>query len=233
MQVEINERIIRSSLKGGKGVEMSQYVQELKEAQELIFEACKNVLKTHEENHVNEESHDITEFVKGSYVLLQYPSVNGKPKPPNKQLPFWKGPLRVEGHEGNTYHLYDFTDGKVIQRNVNMLKKFHCKKNMTDIEIGDIATKDIPDKYIVQEVISYSGDPKKLSKLRFEVRWLGYGKEHNTLEPYKNLVNNDCLHKFLRTNKMYELIPEIHRNDEDKTVLESTNKRKRGKEPNE
>jgi hypothetical protein len=104
---------------------------------------------------------------------------------------------------------------------------------MTDIEIGNIATKDIPDKYIVQEVISYSGDPKKLSKLRFEVRWLGYGKEHNTLEPYKNLVNNDCLHKFLRTNKMYELIPEIHRNDEDKTFLESTKKRKRGKEPNE
>ena len=127
-------------------------------------------------------------------------------------------------------------DKKINNKDINSDSKSKNEKSKKQSNIKSFEknqVKDIPDKYIVQEVISYSGDPKKLSKLRFEVRWLGYGKEHNTLEPYKNLVNNDCLHKFLRTNKMYELIPEIHRNDEDKTFLESTKKRKRGKEPNE
>ena len=43
--------------------------------------------------------------------------------------------------------------------------------------------------------------------MTFKVKWLGYGPEHDSWEPYANLRDIGKLHEYLITNRMKSLIP--------------------------
>ena len=59
--------------------------------------------------------------------------------------------------------------------------------------------KDAISTFIVDSIIEYEGDRKRLSTLFFKVRWLGY---------------NTQLHQFLRENGLGALVPMEHRGNE-------------------
>ena len=52
-----------------------------------------------------------------------------------------------------------------------------------------------------------SGERNRRSTMQFKVRWLGYGPEHDSWEPYKYLRDTQQLHDYLRANRMTSLIP--------------------------
>ena len=49
------------------------------------------------------------------------------------------------------------------------------------------------------------------ASLVFKVRWAGFGDEHDSWEPNKELMHVDKLHEYLRANHMKVLIPKEHR----------------------
>jgi hypothetical protein len=52
-----------------------------------------------------------------------------------------------------------------------------------------------------------TGDPKKVTTLRFLIKWLGYDDTHKTWEPWEELRNVKILHTYLRANNLTKIIP--------------------------
>ena len=50
--------------------------------------------------------------------------------------------------------------------------------------------KDAISTFIVDSIIEYEGDRKRLSTLFFKVRWLGYDETHDLRLPWKELRDN-------------------------------------------
>ena len=75
---------------------------------------------------------------------------------------------------------------------VTQLKAFKYDPLRTDPT--DVARRDHLE-YFVERIISFTGDKRKVSTLMFLVKW--EGSTETTHEPWKNLMNNECLHHFL------------------------------------
>ena len=103
---------------------------------------------------MNNQSRNITIFPDNSQVLMSYPYVDGKSKPPTKQSVNWKGPYQVIRHDKNTYTLLDHITKKEFQVNVQYLKKYIVRENSNLI---DIASRD-RDEYIVDKIIDIRGN---------------------------------------------------------------------------
>jgi hypothetical protein len=45
-----------------------------------------------------------------------------------------------------------------------------------------------------------TGNPKRLTSLRFMIKWVGYDETHNSEEPWSNLRDSEILYTYLRDN---------------------------------
>ena len=52
-----------------------------------------------------------------------------------------------------------------------------------------------------------TGDPKRVTTLKFLIKWLGYDDTHNTWEPWKEVRDVEVLHTYLRANNLTKIIP--------------------------
>ena len=57
------------------------------------------------------------------------------------------------------------------------------------------------DEYFVEKILNARG-PECSAKQEFLIRWKGYGSEHDSWEPRKN-INPDCVVEYLKANGMY------------------------------
>ena len=55
---------------------------------------------------------ELTVYAPGTYVLVNYPHSTYDRGPPTKLLPFWRGPMRVEGRDGDRYSLRNLVTGR-------------------------------------------------------------------------------------------------------------------------
>ena len=70
----------------------------------------------------------------------------------------------------------------------------------------DIARRD-HHEFFVEEILFFKGDVKKVSSLTFRVKWLAYDISYNSWEPWKQLMDNAVLHKYLIKVNLKNLIP--------------------------
>jgi hypothetical protein len=62
--------------------------------------------------------------------------------------------------------------------------------------------------YEIEKVLAHTGQFNKKDTLFFKVKWLGYGPEENTFDPWTSeLWNLEVMHEYLRANKLKQLIP--------------------------
>jgi hypothetical protein len=90
---------------------------------------------------------------------------------------------------------------------VTRLKEFHSTPNSSPL---DIARRDF-EEFFVEEVLEHRGDFKYKSGLTFKVRWLGFGPEDDTWEPWSGLREVLALHRYLNKIKMDKHIPKEFR----------------------
>ena len=57
------------------------------------------------------------------------------------------------------------------------------------------------------DILAFEGDIKRVSTLRFHVKWLGCPASENTWERWKNLMDTEQLHKYLISVNLRHLIP--------------------------
>ena len=70
----------------------------------------------------------------------------------------------------------------------------------------DIARRDHLE-YFIDSISAFEGDIKRVSTLRFHVKWLGYDGSNNSWERLKNLMDAGQFHRYLISVNLRHLIP--------------------------
>ena len=109
----------------------------------------------------------------------------------------WQGPYEVVKCVGsNTVEVADILN---LQRNRTM-SLFQLRK-LTDVtprardELYRIASK-VRSMCIVDKIVAHRPQRGSFQRMQFKVRWMGYGEESDTWEPYSSLKNVIALHDY-------------------------------------
>jgi hypothetical protein len=134
----------------------------------------------------------------GTFVLIQYAT-----QPPTRLHTLWFGPMRVISNDKSTYTLLDLVTRKEKQIHVKRIKEFHFSPTADPV---DIARRDYLE-FFVESILEHKGSFRRLSTLKFLVKWLNYPSSKNTWEPWSNLRLVDALHTYLRAHNLQRYIP--------------------------
>ena len=154
-------------------------------------------------------------FRKGAYVLLDYPTMEARVShrgPPNKFLPFLKGPFKVMTKDMDIYGVQCLITDSLDQVHVSRLRPFiTTHTGVDDDKIRKIAMWDYLHDYPVDHVVDHDGEPTARRKLLFRIRWKTFGPERDSWIPYAALRENEFLHTYLLrlgTTAWTSLIPQ-------------------------
>ena len=155
-------------------------------------------------------------YRKDQYVLLDYPSIEGRTShhgPPNKFLPYLKGPFRVVGKLGSSYYeIRCLISDKVDKVHVSRLRPFLIDRTgSTDDSLREVAMMDYIYDYPIDRVLQHQGSPTARKELQFLIRWKNYGQDRDSWLPYKALRDSTELHNYILSlpdRTFLTLIPE-------------------------
>ena len=116
----------RTYLEGGM-LQLSPWASDMILKQQEIFELAKQIQEAKDRAHLLEQHPYVTEFENGSYVLANYHSTDGIVRhrgPPNKFLPYLRGPFQVVSHTRDAYTIRSLITHKEEQIHLNELRQF-------------------------------------------------------------------------------------------------------------
>ena len=112
-------------------------------------------------------------------------------------------PFLVLVHEDNTYNLQNLVSRKEFKVNIKRIYLFHFDEERVNPQ--EVAMHD-SNEFIVESILSHTGDFKKQNTLSFQVRWLGYTPAEDTWEPWKNVMHVKKLHTYLRSINLENMV---------------------------
>jgi hypothetical protein len=142
---------------------------------------------------------ELSDFPVNSYVLWENPA-GGR----NKMQTKLQGPYQVVRRIDDDVVIQDLLNHKEITTHISNLREFQFDAERTDPK--EVAMHS-SQEYVIESILEHEGDRNRRSTLSFKVRWLGYGPEHDSWEPYQYLRDTEQLHDYLRANRMTSLIP--------------------------
>jgi hypothetical protein len=178
--------------------EMSEYVSQLIEKQQLAIEYARRIQKEKDDQHMLSTGEDVTEFPIGSYVTSSYPANHaGIGKPPAKLLTKRKGPFVILSYDGPIYELKNAGDKKINYAHVSTLERFHY--DISRVDPMAIAAKDHRE-FVVERILEHRPQhykPKSSTKhLEFLVKWKDYDDADNSWVKWHDLTNNSICHRY-------------------------------------
>jgi transposase InsO family protein len=180
---------------------LSAHMSQMLQFQDEVMTKARDIFKKTDDLHMASfPKEKPTEFLPGSYVVVKYRSG----KPPSRTHTFWRGPLKVISNEKSEYLLYDLIQSKEKPYHASDMKQFVFDPLHTDPL--DIARRDYLE-FFVEKVLDMTGDPKRVTTLKFLIKWLGYDDTYNTWEPWKEVRDVGTLHTYLRENNLQKIIP--------------------------
>ena len=188
---------------------LTEYSKDMIERQAEIIAIAQKHQKQVNEQYIDSKNKkykdiEVTTFPVNSYVLLGYPDTSLKKGPPNKFMLNWQGPYRVISYIGNNYTVLNLGTMKQETVNIKRLKQFLTDDDVDPQQVANQATQ----RAVVERIVSHTGNPNYRKKMKFEIKWLGYGPEENTMEPWTSEIwNLEVMHEYLRANKLRQLIP--------------------------
>jgi hypothetical protein len=194
--------------------DIDEWVHELIVKQAAMFEVARTQQAEINDAYIAERitargDRELTAYAPGAYVLVKYPHSAYGRGPPTKLLPFWRGPMRVEGRDGDRYSLRNLVTGRKTDFHVQLLKPFLYDERVT-VPL-EVAIKE-HDEYLVEQIIDHryavriNGRPRGLECL---VRWVGY--QEQSWEPLVNVRKLEQFHIYARGNGLIRFIPTAYR----------------------
>jgi Chromo (CHRromatin Organisation MOdifier) domain len=212
--IDLDRHIIHEPL-ARDTVSLPEWHKVVVEAQAYLIVAVQKLLKDVDEAHrmKRQRPGQISTYPVGSYVLVQH--LSGLGRPPTKNHMLWLGPYRVIKVVSDQVTVQDVIHGRARAIHIKATRPFNMDPD--HVNPVDIRRRDT-DEFIVERIVDHidktplnvKNGPKK-NALQFKVRWLGYGKKHDTWEPWVHLCNNICLHRYLHDNGLDRLIPKDQR----------------------
>jgi transposase InsO family protein len=184
---------------------LSIHMSQMLQFQDEVMTKARDIFKKTDDLHMASFSKvKPTEFAHGSYVLVKYRAG----APPTRLNMYWRGPLKVISNNQSEYLLFDLVQNKQKSYHASDMKPFIFDPLQTDPL--DIARRDYLE-FFIEKVLDMTGDPNKVTTLKFLIKWLGYDDTHNSWEPYKEVRDVEVLHTYLRTNNLSKIIPKKFR----------------------
>ena len=204
-------------------IELPAWHQTLVDMQAKLILKVQELLQKAEADHCrnNPPKEDVTQFPKGSFVLVKYLSGTNN-RPPTKLHTPMRGPYRVVGMENDHVQIQDVLDidGKVREVHMSACKSFVFDPKR--VKPLDVARRD-EDEFFIERIISHEDKTPRNSAtkprkdcLTFRVRWLNEGPEGDTVETFKNLKDTTQLWTYLhrKGGKLAKLIPKDKRRED-------------------
>ncbi len=138
-------------------------------------------------------------------------------RPPTKLHTPMKGPFRVVGMENDHVQIQDVLDleGRVREVHVSACRPFNF--DPARVSPTEVARRD-NNEFFIEKIISHEDETPHRSKTKprkeclfFTVRWLGYGPESDTREPWSGLKDTTQLWTYLHRQGLGKLIPKDKR----------------------
>jgi hypothetical protein len=187
---------------GDAPVVLSEWANKLIAQQQCMFRLAMTIQDTQDKEHMAKFGPPQTAFEDGSIVLAKYHSTAGVVQhkgPPNKLLPYLRGPYKVISHDRDDYVIRSLVNHKDMHIHVSLLRLFHYDAETTDlvaVAVRDHQGENYID-FITDHVVNPGGRLFFRRDMSFWVRWSGFGPEHDTLEPYSGIRDSRQLHAYL------------------------------------
>jgi len=185
-----------------KGAPLRSVLDKMIARQSLLIKTAQQTQSKLDSHHIAQQDQNFTDFPIHSYVLFTSPSGRG-----DKLELKHKGPYQVMNKLDSIYTIQDLVDGKIITTHITNLREFHYDPARTDPK--DVAVQN-KGEFFIETILEHRGDRQRRTSMEFKVRWRGYGPEHDSWEPYKNLAHSEQLILYLVRHRMKSLIPRGH-----------------------
>jgi len=183
-------------------VVLSEWADKMIVQQQSMFRLASAIQNKQDKEHMAKFGPPQTAFEVGAMVLAKYHSTSGVVQhkgPPNKLLPYLRGPYKVISHERDDYVIRSLVTHKDMHIHVSLLRLFHYDAKTTDVVA--VAVRDHQGEnyidFIRDHVVAPGGRLFFRRDMLFWVRWAGFGPEHDTLEPYSGIRDSCQLHAYL------------------------------------
>lgn len=187
-------------------VDLHEYMEHMLERQRVLIEVAQKSQYEFDSHHISEFDPDFTDYPVQSYVLWDHPE-GRKSKIQSK----YRGPYQVVKKEDATYTIQDLLTGKTFDTHISNLRPFNYDPDQIDpVAVANHNSHE----FVIERILEHHGNRERKSSLSFKVRWLGYGPDSDTWEPYANLRDTEQLHEYLRAHRMVSLIPKKFRADQ-------------------
>lgn len=178
------------------------------------------LLKAVDERHCqnNPVGEPAKEFPNGSFVTVKY-LTGANNRPPTKLHTPMRGPFRVVGMDNDHVQIQDVLDldGRVREVHVTACRPFNFDPER--ISPKEVARRD-NNEFFIEKIISHEDETPNRSKTKprkeclfFIVRWLGYGPEFDTREPWSGIKDTTQLWTYLHQKGLQKLIPKDKRRE--------------------
>jgi hypothetical protein len=207
------------SKKEQQQMNLGEYLQDMLREQAAIIKKAQELLKKHEEEHSTSAENAPDNFPDNSYVLVKYPpGPNRSSKPPTKLHTNLKGPYKILRHENDAYWLFDLVTNKERKRPIHITRLIPFRYNPKYTNPKDVARRD-HEEFVVGEILNHrfntdANGIRRKNCMEFLVRWLGYGPEWDSWEPWKNLTAVKATHRYLAKKGMERFIPPQYRRED-------------------
>jgi hypothetical protein len=182
----------------GGMVQLSAWASNMIVQQQTIYDMASQLQEAKDRAHLLKQDPHVTTFEVGTYVLANYHATDGIVRhrgPPNKFLPYLRGPFQVVQYQGDTYTIRSLITHREEQIHIKELRQFVHEGN--EQALYSVALRDHQDRYFIDEVTDYHGSLDHRRDLKFKVHWTGYDAAADSWVPYSELRDTAALHKYL------------------------------------
>jgi hypothetical protein len=199
--------LLPSSLVTDNRKALSDWAANMLETQQKLIQAAQKAQRQKDELHIANADPRRTTFNINEYVLVEYqPTSLVKGRPPNKFLPNLRGPLRVQSRQGDKYTLINLINGNEEQFHISKIHPYH--HDIHQLSPRDVAKRDILTLFDIEEILNHVGNRSvKKTDWDFLCKFSGWDDAYNLWLPYKELSENEALHRYAIKNRMKFLIP--------------------------
>ena len=140
---------------------------------------------------------------------MEYPEPS-VPRAPTKLVARRAGPYQVHSSEGADYEIRDLQSDKLSRVHVKRLRAFVFDE--TRVDPATVVAMDRSEFLVdfVTDHLPKLHPERHRTELQFRIRWVGYGPEHDSWEPWSELRANDRVHAYMRAHEMGRIISPLY-----------------------
>ena len=191
--IDLSRQLLTLPPEEGRVVAFADYLEGLIHAQSNYARLALEAQQRHVAAYLEQLPANPTSFNVGDCVLVSYPN-----QAPSKLHPRWRGPMIVMSIAGNTYECQDVLTQETSEFDVSRLKLY---KHDEAVAAEEAATWD-DERFLVEDMLDHRGSPKSRTKMKFKVRWQGFGPESDTWEPYALVKTLEVFQRYKTVKKL-------------------------------